>query len=206
MATQRDTYHHGDLRQALINAALELLTEQDVRSLSLREVARRAGVSHTAPYRHFADKDALLATVAEEGFGMLTHSLEVAAQQATDDPLQQLEAIGVAYVDFALEHPSHYQMMFGNYEANLEETTTSLADAAQQSFMVLVNVIVAGQEAGVLRTEEPTQLAQAAWALVHGLAMLIIDGQLPMTQNQAIASSFVVLVFVEGLAIKQPND
>jgi AcrR family transcriptional regulator len=203
MATRRDTYHHGDLRQALINAALELVTEQDARSLSLREVARRVGVSHTAPYRHFADKDALLATVAEEGFEMLSHSLQAAMESLTADPLQQLEAVGVAYVRYAIEHPSHYRVMFGAYGAD-EETHPSLAKASRQAFMVLMNVIVMGQSAGVMRTGEPQQLAQAAWSLVHGLAMLLLDGQLPVTESRAFESlsGFIVRILIEGLAIK----
>lgn len=201
MAMQRDSYHHGDLRQALINAALELVTDQDVRSLSLREVARRVGVSHTAPYRHFADKDALLATVAEEGFETLSCSLQAGTQQQTDDPLKQLEAAGVAYVRYAIEHPSHYRVMFGAYEVN-KQTYLSLADASKQALMVLVNVIVEGQKAGVVRSGEPRQLAQAAWALVHGLAMLLIDGRLSVTEEQTLnsLSSFITRMLIEGLA------
>ncbi len=202
MNTERETYHHGDLRQALIDAALELIAEKDVSSLSLREVARRVGVSHAAPYRHFADKDALLAAVAEEGFQTLTQQLKEAVQQANSEPVKQLEASGIAYVDYAIAHPSHYRVMFGAYGAN-EKKHPSLSKASMQAFMVLVNVIVEGQSAGVMRSGEPKQLASAAWAVVHGLAMLIIDGQLPVIESGEIdvLSGFVVHVFAEGLAI-----
>ena len=198
---QKATYHHGDLRQALIDAAIELVAEKDISSLSLREVARQVGVSHTAPYRHFADKDALLAALAEEGFQVLGRALEAAVQQATSNPLEQLEASGVAYVRYAIEHPSHYRVMFGAYGAN-KEAHPSLADASRQAFMVLVNVIAEGQKAGVMRSGEPTQLAISAWALVHGLAMLLLDGQLPVTENREIdsLSSFITQILVEGLA------
>jgi len=202
MTTQRDTYHHGDLRQALIEAAIELVAQKDITSLSLREIARRVGVSHAAPYRHFADKDALLAAVAEEGFQLLTHSLQQAVQQASAEPLKQLEASGITYVRYAFSHPSHYRVMFGSYGGN-QKMHPSLVEASMQAFMVLVNVIVEGQSAGVMRSGEPKQLAQAAWSLVHGLAMLLIDGQLPVAHDREIdaLSGFVVHVFVEGLAI-----
>lgn len=199
--THRETYHHGDLRQALINAALELVVEKDIGSLSLREVARRVGVSHTAPYRHFADKDALLAAVAEEGFGLLSRTLTEAMQQP-NDPLKQLQACGVAYVRYALEHSSHYRVMFGAYGASSGQRYPTLADAAMQAFMVLVEGIIAGQEAGVIRLEDPKQLAWAAWSLVHGLAMLLIDGQIPITESQGITSlsGLITRTLIKGLA------
>lgn len=186
----------------LLGAALELVAEKEVRSLSLREVARRAGVSHTAPYRHFADKEALLAALTEEGFQFLGHSLQKAVQQALRDPLKQLEASGEAYVRYAIAHPAHYRVMFGTYGEN-EQTHPSLVEASRQAFMVLVNVIAEGQSAGVMRPGESKQLAWAAWSLVHGLAMVLIAGQLPVTESREIdaLSGFIVRVFIEGLAI-----
>lgn len=198
--THRETYHHKELRQALIDAALELVVEKDVGSLSLREIARRVGVSHAAPYRHFADKDALLAAVAEEGFELLTITLKEAMQQVSS-PLKQVQACGVAYVCYALAHPSHYRIMFGAYGASSAQQYPTLADAAIQAFMVLVDGIIAGQQAGMIRSEDPKQLARAAWSLMHGLAMLIIDGQIPITESQGVASlsSFITQTLIEGL-------
>lgn len=209
MTTQRDTYHHGDLRQALIEAAIELIAEKDVSSLSLREVARRVGVSHAAPYRHFADKDVLLAAVAEEGFRGLTGALNIAIKQAPEHPLRRLEASGVAYVQYAIAHPSHYRVMFGSYRSEQlladgklkHDTYPSLVAASQQAFMVLMNIVIDGQLKGVMRSGEPKQLAWVAWSLVHGLAMLLIDGQLPLSNVAEIASvaNFMTKTLTEGL-------
>ena len=178
---QTKTYHHGDLRQALITAALSLMAETEVGDLSLRAGARRAGVSHTAPYRHFADKEALLAAVAEEGFRTFGQRLEAAAM-TTDDPLKRLAAIGQAYVRYALAHPVHYRVMFGSYDITDSDYPT-LIEAAQLSYQVLLNAIVSGQSAGAIRPGEPQLLATTAWSLTHGLAMLLLENCL--TQAQA---------------------
>lgn len=177
MIVERETYHHGDLRQALIDAALELVAEKDVSSLSLREVARKAGVSHAAPYRHFEDKEALLAAVAEQGFGIFNDALEQATQDIPN-PLERLEAGFIAYVHYAIVNPSHYRILFGAYGANATETYPSLATAIKQAFKQFVDTIAQGQNIGTIRPGNPEQLAQAVWALSHGLAMLVIDGHL----------------------------
>ena len=106
------SYHHGDLRRALVSSALEILSEHGVAGLSLRAVARRAKVSAMAPYRHFADKEALLAAVAEHGFRQLTIRFSAAAT-AAPDPRAALDALGVAYVVFACDEPSLFKLMFG---------------------------------------------------------------------------------------------
>ncbi|MBV8886008.1 MAG: TetR/AcrR family transcriptional regulator [Chroococcidiopsidaceae cyanobacterium CP_BM_RX_35] len=200
--SNRETYHHGNLRQSLIEAALELVSEKDVESLSLREVARRVGVSHAAPYRHFADKEALLVAVAEEGFQMLRCQLETAVYQAPPAPLKQLQAIGMAYVQFALDHAAHYRVMFGAYGATSTQQHPVLAEAATQALMVLINSIIAGQQVGAIREKDPQQIAWAAWALVHGLAMLLMDNQIAMTDPQEITalSTFITQTLIEGLA------
>ncbi len=181
-------YHHGDLHQSLIDAALELITEnQETKTLSLREVARRVGVSHTAPYRHFADKEALLAAVAEEGFRILTLCLQSSLKNTSHDPLQALQAIGVAYVKFAIAHPAHYRVMFGALRAD-SQSYPSLSAAGQEAFTVMTNTIQTGQDAGKINSGEPQHLAWVTWSLVHGLAMLLLEGQLPIADEGDVIS------------------
>lgn len=153
------TYHHGDLRSALLGAASELIEEQGLGAMSLREVARRAGVSHNAPYRHFPDRDSLLAELAAEGFRQLGEAM--AAKQG--------RAMGEAYVRFALEHPSRFRLMFGG-QLKLRQHG-ALADAARKTYEALVRAFRA--QAGVA---DPEKAAAAAWSLVHGLAQLLLDG------------------------------
>ncbi|MFG6095420.1 TetR/AcrR family transcriptional regulator [Leptothoe sp. ISB3NOV94-8A] len=175
MATKK-SYHHGDLRRALLDSALAIITEQDISALSLRQVARRAGVSHTAPYRHFADKEALLAAVAEEGFREFSRYLEQ-ARDAESTPLAQLQATGIAYVEYALRYPTHYQVMFGSYCADADAFPL-LTTTANKSFQILVDIIADGQAAQEIQPGEPQLLALASWSLVHGLAMLLLDNRL----------------------------
>lgn len=173
--TAEKPYHHGDLRQALLDASLALIAEEGFGALSLREVARRAGVTHAAPYRHFADKEALLAAVAEEGFrAMTTRMKERMAPEKT--PEGRLEACGVAYVLFAMEHPSHFRVMFGPHFT--QPPDLSAAGEAVDSFGLLLGAISECQRAGVVRAGEPRVLALACWSLVHGLASLLVDGKL----------------------------
>ncbi len=204
MTADKDSYHHRDLRSALIKAAIELIAEKDVSSLSLREVARRVGVSHTAPYRHFANKQALLAAVAQEGFQGLTNALNSAIEEAPQHPWRRLEASGVAYVQYAIAHPSHYRVMFGSAGGDKGAVYPCVVAASQQAFAILVNIITDGQMQGAIRPGEPKQLAWVAWSLVHGLAMLLIDGQLPLSEPAKIASvaHFTTKILTEGLQAK----
>jgi len=182
--TKKQTYHHGDLRQALLSAALEILKTKDAKSISLREVARQAGVSHTAPYRHFEDKAALLAAVAEEGFTEFGHYLQTAVDQANAAPVESLQAIGEAYVRYALDHPTHFRVMFGCFPAGEPEDST-LSRVSNGTFQILVDVIISGQTAGLLRAGDAHLLALGRWSMVHGLAMLLLDGMLGDTEATA---------------------
>jgi AcrR family transcriptional regulator len=153
------TYHHGDLRAALLASASEILEEQGLAALSLREVARRAGVSHNAPYRHFPDRDSLLAELAALGFRQLGEAM--GAKQGRE--------MGEAYVRFALEHPSRFRLMFGG-QVTLKQHAP-LAAAARQTYDALVSAF--RSQPGVV---DPDKAAAAAWSLVHGLAQLLLDG------------------------------
>ena len=164
------SYHHGDLRQALLDAAIEAVKEGGFHALSLRDCARRAGVSHAAPYRHFEDKRALLDAIALEGFLMLGARGQAAMARYTD-PEDRRDAYGVAYVVWAMEHPAHLRVMFS---APLEDPPEELQQAADFTFELLL-----GACAGVDQTGDPQVVALGRWAHVHGLASLCVDGRVP---------------------------
>lgn len=170
-------YHHGDLRRALIDTALTMVTEEGTWSFTLREVARRAGVSHAAPYNHFPDKAALLAEVAALGFQALSGEMEKAARRHPRSARQALFAIGIAYVRFGVEHPAHYRLMFGPDLADKEPYPT-LGAAGDATFGVLTGALERGQAAGEVRPGPVLNEALACWSLVHGLTSLLIDQRL----------------------------
>ena len=163
-------YHHGDLRQALVEGALRLLATRSPAELSLRSVARLVGVSPNAPYRHFSSKDALLASVAEEGFRRLT----AVTAAAKGSPPKRLRQMAVAYVRFATEHPRLYGLMFGPVLTGWEQYP-GLVAAGDASFQVLVDAVAHGTNANA---KHAAREAILAWSAVHGYAMLAIDGHL----------------------------
>ena len=173
--TVRDSYHHGDLKRALTEAALSLIAERGPKGFTLTEAARRAGVSAAAPYRHFADKAHLVAAVAEQGFLELHLTLTEAADAATE-PRGMVTGMGRAYVSWAVAHPDHYRVMFGADTIKTEHP--SLAVAADQAFNDLLDAISTCQEVGIMHGQEPLQIAGPLWSLVHGIASLAIDGEL----------------------------
>lgn len=177
-------YHHGDLSRSLLQEALRIIEKGGVASLTLRSVGDRLGVSRTALYRHFADKSALLAAVATEGFRTLRlQTLE--AWETHGGGRKGFEAMGAAYVRFAVAHPSHYRVMFGGYVRGAA-SDSDLAKEGAGAFQVLVDAIVAQQKEGRIRHDNPLALAQYIWATVHGVAMLAIDGQLKQPIEEVI--------------------
>jgi AcrR family transcriptional regulator len=169
-------YHHGDLRRALVDASVELIAESGSGALTLREAARRAGVSHTAPYRHFRDKADLMAAVAGEGFAELRRRMEAAAGRARG-AREKLRAMGRAYIEFAVEQTAHFRVMFG------EPLNPSLypleAEEASRALAALVKTIDACQGAGDIPRGDPVAAARVAWSMVHGVASLATSGQFP---------------------------
>lgn len=178
--SNRATYHHGDLRRALINAGIAILEETQRWDFSLREVARRAGVSHNAPYSHFADKRALLGAIAIAGYVTLKAKMAAAAAQAAS-PFDALRAIGSAYMRFGIENPAHYRLMFGQQLEMPSELQDDVKAAAEASRSVLRDIIIWGGQSGQFDIDEndPTSLPTAvlaSWSVVHGFTLLAIDG------------------------------
>jgi len=169
-------YHHGDLRRALIDQALRTIDKLGVEGLTLRSVGEALGVSRTALYRHFSNKQALVAAVAREGFRTLRLSL-VDAWERNGRGRAGFEAMGEAYLEFAVAHPSHYRVMFGRFVESCARDP-ELIEEATAAFQALVDALVDQQRDGGVRKDDPQMLARFVWSLTHGIAMLVIDGQL----------------------------
>lgn len=168
-------YHHGNLRAALVNAALTIIEEKGSRDLTLREVARRAGVSHTAPYRHFDYKEAMLAAVAVQGFNALCKAMEERSAKA-ESPVARFQEAGIAYIIFAIEHAAHYRLMFGPELAGRLEFP-ELSQASKAAFSVMEDSLAECQRQGLIQAGAVRDFALVAWSMVHGFAMLVVDGQ-----------------------------
>jgi AcrR family transcriptional regulator len=169
-------YHHGELRRALLEEAAALVEREGVAALSLRELARRLGVSHAAPAHHFADRAALLIELAREGFERFAAALEAAGAQARD-PLERVRCIGQAYVQFAIEHPGRFHVMFGPELSEAGALPTALIEASDRSYQVVVTALeaVLGRwPAG--RRPSTDVVAFTCWIIGHGAATLWLDG------------------------------
>ncbi|MEO8336302.1 MAG: TetR/AcrR family transcriptional regulator [bacterium] len=193
-------YHHGDLRAALIQGALDLLRDEGPAALTLRGVARAAGVSQAAPYRHFADRRALVAAVAEEGFRMLQTAMLEGVQKA--EGRLGFKQIAIAYVQFGHEHPAEYRIMFGPEVARHDE----LPDLRETSSAVLGFVqtgIERLQADGLIGAGDPAAMAATTWSMLHGLVMLSLDGQtagVGLTLDQLVDETTRIIMF--GLAAR----
>ena len=182
--SSKATYHHGDLRAALVRAAIELLEESGETELSLRAVARRAGVSPAAPYRHYADREALISAVAAVGYRELAERL-AAAHPSPSTP-EQLASVAIAYVQFALERPALFRIMFGE-PCDRDNDERVAATAA-------VSHTCAQSSSEPSRDADAEALATAIWALVHGLAFLHLDGKLDASTPSVVAERIAAAI------------
>jgi AcrR family transcriptional regulator len=173
------SYHHGDLKQALIETGLLVIREQGAHALSLREAARKAGVSEAAPYRHFSNKESLLAAIAEEGFRRLKIRMLAGIESAGSEPLAQLHAMSWAYADFALQETDHFQAMFSSSLVPPHaEKHPSLSEMSTSCFTEVVKAVEACQKTGViLKDAHPQATASRLWGSIHGMTILLAGHQ-----------------------------
>ncbi|WP_067466411.1 TetR/AcrR family transcriptional regulator [Nocardia amamiensis] len=172
----RTSYHHGALRDALLAACLRLIETEGLAAVSLRRVAREAGVSTAAPYHHFPDRAALLATLSTQGFQSLGAYLTAARDDATT-PMGALSAMARAYVRFSREQPAYFRLMFRPELSQPDKHPDAMA-AGDAAFGVLADAIAQCVRAGALPADKADTLAVMFWGLGHGLASLWLDGQL----------------------------
>ncbi len=175
--TEKTTYHHGDLKKALMEASLKLLKEEGYQALSLRKVAKLAGVSQSAPYRHYPDLESLLAEIATEGFKLLAEQLKKLRTQFPNRSLLQFRESGIRYVEFALKNPDLFKIMYGNQIQDHSKYDTLIA-AEEETFDVLVNIISDCKKDGLLATNDVKKTSIAAWTMVHGIAVLLSGKQM----------------------------
>lgn len=201
-------YHHGDLRRALMDVSIDILKKHEVETLNLRRLAVLAGVSPGAPYHHFADRAELVAAIANEGFELLEGSMRKATATCANEASARLEALGQAYVHFAISHPGYFRVMFRRETHN--NATTAMRGAGQRTFQLLCDAITACQQAGSAPAGDPQPLILHAWAAVHGLSTLLVDGDLKgisiPTQQLASVMTNLMRRMLIALAESPPGD
>ncbi|MDA8140432.1 MAG: TetR/AcrR family transcriptional regulator [Desulfobacteraceae bacterium] len=193
-------YHHGDLRRVILETALELLAEKGESSVTLREIARRAGVSHAAPYRHFSDHRALLAALNDEGFMALRHALEAAtAKVSAAAPVSRLLVVAETYVDFAAANPARYRLMF----AGPRHAAPDGSNVPAEVFAYVAGLVAEAQAQGALRQENVKLMTNMIWATVHGIASLALNQRLVGTEtgdNSSTLAREAIAALIKGLA------
>jgi len=199
-------YHHGNLKEALVETALEMITEENLENITVRELTKRLGTSRSAIYRHFASKDDVIKAAVRAGFGkLLEHFLPVFQEQGLST-LERLHRLGLSYLQFALEHTALFRALFGDYVMDQREETceregTFDLENPQETdaFHALVFLVSQAQEEGLLKKDDPMLQSAAIWAMVHGLAVLIIDGHLLIEENMEQIYEISYQMLLEGL-------
>jgi AcrR family transcriptional regulator len=202
-------YHHGDLRHAIVKAALEILRETQSLEFSLRELARRAGVSHNAPYKHFADKRELLAAVSAAGFEVLTKRMarEIVGLGSARE---QLFAMLRAYIEHGVENPALYSLMFGSYLSGPDRSrpATELAEAEKTKALLAAVIIAGGLGRAIPQTPRNERKIAGAmlacWSLVHGLTLLLADGLVGPKKKSGALGDRLLQGMLDGLAAELP--
>jgi AcrR family transcriptional regulator len=177
---RKKSYHHGDLKNALIKAGADILSREGVSALSLRKVAHKAGVSHAAPYAHFADKQALIAAISTEGYKKLYEEIAHVAGQYQADPLRRFVEASWAYVQFALDEPDQFKVTLSGM-IEKEQDYPAFVETARQTFSLVVDIVAQCQQAGILRAGASDLTAVSAWSLIHGFVTLLLENQVSHT-------------------------
>jgi len=195
------SYRHGNLREAILATSLQIVEKEGIESLSIREAAKKAGVTHQAPYRHFTDREALLAALAARGFRELYEHIESRVAVAKE-PLERLCCAGEAYAAWSCRHPEHFRLMFSpsipDYESDSE-----LKEITEKMLGAVLGLVSQCQQSGVIRQDDPRPLARQFWAAIHGVSILHVDRQFKPLRDDDGASirlaRQIVLNLVQGL-------
>lgn len=178
------TYHHGNLKEALLDAALEMVETEGIDAITLRELTQRLGTSRSAVYRHFESKEALMHEVIEKGFEQLDQLFTPIFQNRSESVALRFEKMGKAYLDFAIAHPNLYRLLFGERFREERQGICDYRDETQATGLyALIGLLIEAQEEGYIAKTDPMVQAATVWASIHGLSSLLIDGHLMMSDN-----------------------
>ena len=193
------SYHHGNLKDALLKEALSMVEKSGVQSITLRELTTKVGASRSAIYRHFSSKDELIKEVIQAGFEMLEDSIRPSLQ-SEDEVLEKFYNMGKAYIAFALKNPNIYRMIFGNEVHEQREETCDINDEESATgFHALIALLVEGQKKGVFKEGDSMTQALFVWSNMHGLSILAIDGHVNIVENIDVLYDFNYETFLNGL-------
>jgi AcrR family transcriptional regulator len=198
---KKKTYHHGDLKNALIEAGVEILAKDGVSGLSLRKVAMKAGVSHAAPYAHFADKQALIAAISTEGFRQLYERVSEVAEEYQDQPEKQLVEAAWAYVQFAMDDPDRFKVMFSGV-LEKEKEYPDFVTESQRNFQLVKMIVEVNQASGRLRSGDSALVALSAWGIIHGFILLLLEGQISHAVLEKMSLRELVEFQLEQIQVK----
>jgi AcrR family transcriptional regulator len=200
-AKKTSPYHHGNLKESLVETALEMIDKEGLDSVTLRDLSQRLGTSRTAIYRHFDSKEALILGVIQKGYEQLDLMFTPIFQDTALSVAERFERMGRAYLDFAIAHPNLYRLLFGdNYRHEREELCDYKDENQATGLYALIGLLLEAQEEGIIARENPMIQAATVWASIHGLASLLIDGHLMMSDNKEAIYEYSIGVLLKGLS------
>lgn len=199
-AKKTSPYHHGNLKESLMETALEMIDKEGLDSVTLRDLTQRLGTSRTAVYRHFENKEALIQAVIKKGYEQLDLMFTPIFQDRTQSVAERFERMGRAYLDFAIAHPNLYRLLFGdNYRQEREEICDYKDESQATGLYALIGLLLEAQDEGIIALENPMIQAATVWASIHGLASLLIDGHLMMKDNFEAIYEYSQALLLKGL-------
>ncbi len=194
-------YHHGDLKNALVEAGLKILDQEGLSGLTLRKVALKAGVSHAAPYAHFTDKQSLIAAISTEGFKELYAGISRVSQAYSNDPSRQLLEAAWVYVDFSNQNQSLFKVMFSGI-LEQEKVYPEFVIESQKNFALVVEIVKRCQESGILKPGDAILTAQGIWSAVHGFCSLLMEGQISHQILDKMPLKLILIHILNQMLIK----
>jgi AcrR family transcriptional regulator len=199
----KQSYHHGNLKESLVQAALQIVEKEGWHAITLRELSAQLGTSRSAIYRHFDSKESLMQAVIFAGFELLENTIAPIVHLHNKSVAERLNLMGHAYLEFALQHPNIYRMLFGHELQNEREEQCDMNDETQATgFYALVGLLIEGQESGFFKKNDPLLQAITIWSMVHGIANLLIDGHVHIQDNIEAIYTMGMQTLLEGLSAK----